>query len=65
MVAPILIVMSLVDLLGAFILLTLPNRATVAVMSFPLPVGFAFYFGLMLLLKGIYSLFWGIIGADG
>ncbi|MFH1450850.1 MAG: hypothetical protein ABIF92_02615 [archaeon] len=64
MVAPILIAMSLVDMIGAFVLLTLPSRVNVAIFSMPLPVGIAFYFGVMMLIKGLYSLFWGIIGAD-
>jgi len=64
MVAPILIVMSLIDLSAAFILVTLPARATVSILSFPIPYGLAFYFGIMMLIKGIYSIIWGIIGAD-
>jgi hypothetical protein len=64
MVAPILIIMSLIDLIGALVLTTLPQRATVSILSFPVPQGLGFYIGIILLVKGTYSLAWGIIGAD-
>ncbi len=56
--------MSLIDLIGALVLLTLPTRATVSILSLPMPAGIAAYIGIILLIKGVYSLAWGIIGAD-
>ena len=64
MVAPILITMSIIDLLAALILITLPQKASAAILSFPIPLSIAFYLGIMMLIKGIYSLVCGIVGSD-
>lgn len=64
MAAPILLIMSLIDLVGAFVLVTLPARASIEFMTFPAPQAIAFYLGVMMAIKGLYSLFWGIVGAD-
>ena len=64
MVAPILITMSIIDLLAALILITLPQKASAAIMSFPISLNIAFYLGVMVLIKGIYSLVCGIVGSD-
>ncbi len=65
MVAPILITMSIIDLLAALILITLPQKASAAILSLPITLNIAFYLGVMMIIKGIYSLVCGILGSDG
>tara|TARA_Y100000034_G_C6812615_1_gene365326 strand:+ start:732 stop:905 length:174 start_codon:yes stop_codon:yes gene_type:complete len=57
--------MSIIDLLAALILITLPQKASAAILSLPITLNIAFYLGVMMIIKGIYSLVCGILGSDG
>ena len=64
MPAPILLIMGIIDVVAGALMLGLPQRAQVALLGLGMPRMFAFYMGFALLVKGLYSMFWGIIGSD-
>lgn len=64
MPAPLLLVMGALDVLGGSIMLGLPEKASVSLLGLGFSETAAFYLGFALLVKGVYSLFWGIVGSD-
>ena len=60
MPSPSLILLGIIDLIAGLIVVSIPQHTYIEVVSYQIPYLVAFYIGIALVVKGVYSLFFAL-----
>lgn len=60
MPSPSLLLLGIVDLFAGLIVVSMPHHSYIEIVSYQIPYLVAFYIGIALVVKGVYSLFFAL-----